>query len=165
MNFTLFLKDFFTNYVLMSSVFAWLIAQLLKVVTGAFKVQKFSLNSLLFGSGGMPSSHTAASISLLIACCIKHGPASTYVAIAGVLSMIVIRDATGVRREMGEQAKIINRMVSESDSIEGNGYSLKERVGHTPKQVLYGALIGLCVPFVVYLIPVFRPVIEWLSVA
>lgn len=157
-----FLKEFFTNYVMMSAVFSWLLAQLLKVVTGAFKVQKFTLNSLLFGSGGMPSSHTAAVVALLIACCIKHGPASSYVAISGVLAMVVIRDATGVRREMGEQAKIINQMVSESDSIETH-YSLKERVGHTPKQVLYGAVIGVCMPFVVYAIPVFRPIVEWLA--
>lgn len=156
-----YIKAFFTNYVLMSAIIAWLLAQIIKVITGAFDQRKFSIVELLFGSGGMPSSHTAAVIAVLISSFVAFGPGSYQIAFAGVFSMIVIRDATGVRREMGEQAKIINQMVPEEQKKDWKR-ELKERVGHTPKQVFFGAIVGIAVPLLLLLIPVFRPAMEWL---
>lgn len=153
------ITDLFTNYVLMSAVFGWIIAQILKVFTGVFKLQKFTVTSMLFGTGGMPSSHTAAVVGTCSASAIVYGLGSFQFAVTGLLSMIVIRDAMGVRREVGEQAKALNQILEElfkGQTRAENEKSLKELVGHTPLQVFFGALTGVAVPFVLYLIPVFR---------
>lgn len=152
------INDLVANFPLVCAGSAWFLAQILKVFTGIFKEKKFNIIELLFGTGGMPSSHTAAVMSLAVACAISPsaGLSSPAFAIAVLLAMIVMRDATGVRRETGEQAKVLNRIVadlfasSDQDDINRN---LKELVGHTPLQVFVGALVGIAVPFLMGLIP------------
>ncbi len=144
------------NYPLVCAGSGWLTAQILKVFTGVFKLRKFNLVELLFGTGGMPSSHTAAVVALAVSCALSHGLNSGVFAVAALLSIIVMRDATGVRREAGEQAKVLNRIMQDlfssahHDDINRN---LKELVGHTPLQVFVGALVGVAVPFLMALIP------------
>jgi acid phosphatase family membrane protein YuiD len=102
----------------------------------------------------MPSSHTAAVAALTVASAVSYGFGSFQFAISGVLTMIVIRDASGVRRSAGEQAKLVNRMIktlSKGGVIDFTG-NIKEIVGHTPFQVFVGALVGIAVPFLMMLI-------------
>ena len=141
-----FIKDLFGNYVLISAVFGWLLAQLLKIPTHVISTRKFNIK-MMFSNGGMPSSHSATVLALTTACIIQEGVGTPYFAIAAVLSMIVMNDAFGVRYETGEQAKIINRITKElfSGKTDEINTGLKELVGHTPFQVLMGALLGIAV--------------------
>lgn len=141
-----FIKELFGNYVLISAVFGWMLAQLLKIPTHVITARKFNIK-MMFSNGGMPSSHSATVLALATACIIQEGIGSPYFAIAAVLAMIVMNDAFGVRYETGEQAKIINRITKElfSGKAEEINTGLKELVGHTPFQVLMGALLGIAV--------------------
>ena len=151
--------DLFTNYVLMSAVLGWIAAQILKFCTGIFRLKKFSLTELFFGTGGMPSSHTAAVVGLTAACAMKFGLASYQVAISGVLAMIVMRDAMGMRRQVGEHAKALNIIIKELAAAKNNreltDKALGELVGHTPLQVFAGVIVGAAVAIGIYYIPVF----------
>lgn len=153
------IKALFTNYILMSAVFGWIVAQILKFCTGIFRIKKFSFTELFFGTGGMPSSHTAAVCGLTCACALKFGLGSYQVAISGVLAMIVMRDAMGMRRQVGEHAKALNIIIKElaaaKNDRELTDKALGELVGHTPLQVFAGTIVGILVPIAMYYIPVF----------
>lgn len=145
---------FITNYPAMCTLAAWFLAQFLKVIVTLVKEKVFKPQILLFSLGGMPSSHSASVTALWVACAIEYGFSSAAFAITGVLAMIVMTDAMGVRWETGEQSKIINKLVKEifTGTSEEAETALKELVGHTPFQVLMGALVGLLVPFIMILI-------------
>ncbi len=153
------LLDLATNYPLVSAGCGWLIAQILKSITGVFKVKKFTLNEFLFGTGGMPSSHTAAVCALLCACGVKFGLGSGEFAISFVLAMIVIRDAMGMRRQIGEHARALNlifkELVDAKNDPKLTQKAFGELAGHTPLQVLAGAVVGIAVAFLMTLVPAF----------
>lgn len=131
----------------MSAASAWLIAQMIKMVIEISREKSLSVFKRFFSNGGMPSSHSAAVCAMMAASFIHFGAASFEFAISFILSAIVMVDARGVRYETGEQAKIINRIVKEifsGDAKEVNT-GLKELVGHTPFQVVMGALLGFAV--------------------
>ncbi len=153
------LKDLISNFALVCAGSAWILAQIFKIFTGVFKLRKFSVTEMLFGTGGMPSSHTAAATALTTALALQYGLASGYFAIGFLLCIIIMRDATGVRREAGKQAKVLNRIVRDLFSREHHdevNENLKELVGHTPLQVFVGALLGIAVPFLIALIPIYH---------
>ena len=150
-----YVKDLFTNYMMMSVVASWLIAQILKGITGVFKLKKFTVVEFLFGTGGMPSSHSASVMALATSAAISFGLKSAIFAVSALLAMIVIRDATGMRHEVGVHAKTLNMILEEHKSDETPYEALKELVGHTPLQVFFGALVGIAVPICMYFIPVF----------
>ena len=141
-----YVLDFFGNYILISAILGWMMAQFLKLFTGLLTERKFSLK-LMFSNGGMPSSHSATVMALCSACAVKEGFASPYFAISVVLAVIVMNDALGVRYETGEQAKILNKITKElfSGSSAEINTGLKELVGHTPFQVFMGAVLGIVV--------------------
>lgn len=146
------------NFPLVCAGIGWFTAQILKVFTGIFKLRRFSITSLLFGNGGMPSSHSAAVTSLAVSCGLCYGFDSGYFAIAMLFAIIVMGDAAGVRRETGEQAKILNRIMKDlftPSGPEAFDKNLKELVGHTPLQVCVGCALGLVIPFLVALIPLY----------
>ncbi len=146
------------NYPLVSAGCGWVVAQILKAITGVFKLKKFTLTEFFFGTGGMPSSHTAAVIALLTACGIKYGLGSGYFAISFILSMIVIRDAMGMRRQVGEHAKALNlifKELIESKDPKMTQKAFSELAGHTPLQVFAGAAVGAAVAVLFALIPAF----------
>ncbi len=150
------LFDFLTNYLLISAGVAWFIAQILKVFTGVFKVKEFSFAELFFGTGGMPSSHSASVASLACAAALSRGLCSSEFAICIVLALIVIRDASGMRNEVGKHAKVLNNMFRElalSTDAVAQGKALKELVGHTPLQVFAGTILGVLVAILLYAIP------------
>ena len=133
------------NQLLISAVVGWVVAQVLKTLID-FALNKSFNKERLVGSGGMPSSHSATVCGLTTAAAIKYGVGSFQFAISFVLSMIVMYDAIGVRRETGKQSKLLNSILMENPlklSAEVLQERLKEYVGHTPLQVVAGALLGV----------------------
>lgn len=154
-----YLKLFLSNFPLICAGTAWFSAQILKVFTGVFRQKTFNVIELLFGTGGMPSSHTAAVCAMAVATGLYCGVQSAVFALAVLFAIITMRDATGVRRETGEQAKVLNRIMHDllsSSDIHDVDRNLKELVGHTPLQVAVGALVGVAIPFLMALIPYYR---------
>ncbi|MDD3429867.1 MAG: divergent PAP2 family protein [Oscillospiraceae bacterium] len=144
-------KMFSGNYILCVAAFAWIAAQALKTLINYIIVGKFDAERL-FGAGGMPSSHSALVCSMVIACAKVVGVHSPIFAIAFLLAGIVMYDAMGVRRETGNQAKILNKILLDwmnddnpDNNFLPNGKKLKELVGHTPFEVLGGALLGILI--------------------
>ena len=140
-------KDFFGNYMLMSAIAGWLGAQIIKVFTGMFKERSFNILTLLFSTGGMPSSHAAVVCALATSSVILLGWGAPTTAVCFALAVIVMIDASGVRYETGKQAKILNKLIVELFSPENTpkefNTKLKELVGHTPFQVVMGAIFGV----------------------
>lgn len=133
----------FKNYILVSAVLAWCVAQIFKILTGRLNSKNLSMCKLLFATGGMPSSHSAAVSALCIVSCIEYGVSSFQFASTFILAMIVMCDAAGVRKAVGEQAKAINQMMGSFFSGDFEKVNMKELIGHTPFQVLVGMIIGI----------------------
>ena len=143
------LKDLFSNPFLLAGVSSWLIAQVLKTILHLIIYKKLNLERL-FGDGGMPSGHSATVASLATMCGLACGLGSVEFAISGILAIIVCHDATGVRRETGKHAQVLNELLQSLETgkpidlkaLIGHA-DLKELVGHTPLQVAAGILIGI----------------------
>ena len=140
----------FSNPVLMVPVVSWGIAQLLKVIINSLVNKKLCIDRL-FGDGGMPSGHSATVMALAAMVGIEVGFGTPIFAISAVLAVIVMHDASGVRRETGKQAtaiisiaKVIGEYFSEKD-VEKKTEKLKVMVGHSPLQVFAGAVLGIIV--------------------
>ena len=104
--------------------------------------------SRFVGSGGMPSSHSSFVTSLATAIGIQRGYESLEFAMALVFALIVMYDAAGVRRAVGKQAKILNKMIEDIQEHRKDVFNekrLKELVGHTPVEVLSGAILGIVI--------------------
>jgi len=144
----IFLTEISQNYVLATAAVSWFIAQLIKFLTAIVREKKFS-PLLLVSSGGMPSSHTSFVVALSTMVGLQQGFNSAVFAISLVFSSVVMYDATGVRRHAGKQAQVLNMLVENLNnpniSLEKK---LKELLGHTPKQVLAGAILGIVVAIV-----------------
>ena len=135
------------NLILSLSLLAWAIAQVLKVFVVLITEHRWNWSHIL-SSGGMPSSHSATVCACASSIAYLYGWSSPYFAIAAVLAVVVMYDAFNVRRETGEQAKVLNYMMDhwyELTPEEIFGKDLKELIGHTPLQVLMGALLGIAV--------------------
>lgn len=147
------IKAFFGNYMLMSAVVAWLLAQIMKIFTGVYKDRHVNLVVLMFSTGGMPSSHSASVLGLTTAAALKHGAGSAIFAICAILSIIVIIDAMGVRYETGKQSKMLNKIVKEIFTDSENAEThFKEFIGHTPLQVFMGVLLGIAVGIAMFFV-------------
>lgn len=136
----------FDNGILICALISWLTAQVLKVPIYALVEKKLNIRRL-FGSGGMPSSHTSFVVALGLMVGTQLGFDSAAFAISFVLAAIVMYDAAGVRRETGTQAAVINQILRDV-LIDGKPISdeaLKELVGHTPLEVFAGALLGILI--------------------
>ena len=148
-----FLGDLVNNRIFMASVSGWLVAQILKPIIHMWFNRKFVAERLV-GSGGMPSSHSATVCALAAAAGMEYGGGSFQFAMAAVFAIVVMYDAIGVRRETGIQARVLNEMMElftkmgKEMSVEDK---LKEFVGHTPLQVLMGALLGILIAVLMYL--------------
>ena len=127
-----------------------ILAQFLKVIFALFTEKRLNFRRFL-DTGSMPSSHTSSVVSLATAVGIKEGLDSTFFVISLVLAIVVMYDATGVRRAAGKQAAVLNRIVENIRRKEGYSLieeNLKELLGHTPMEVLGGAILGIIVAFV-----------------
>ena len=145
-----YLKDLVSNYVLVSAFFGWFFAQLIKIRIAIFDKDTRGLLNILFSTGGMPSSHSAAVTALSFACGIQEGLGSAIFAVSFILAGVVIIDASGVRYETGKQSKLLNKISKQLFSKDDEEFEagLKELVGHTPFQVLMGVLLGAAVAIV-----------------
>ncbi len=141
------MQTLFRNDVLVCSFVSWLIAQVAKVLIN-WRLKHTLDWRRMFGMGGMPSSHTASLVALTVMVGAREGLDSTLFAIAFAFTSVVVYDAMGVRYQTGEQSKVINRILHEM-LIEGKRLTeekMQELVGHTPLEVIFGALIGLVTP-------------------
>ena len=105
----------------------------------------------LLGTGGMPSAHSASVTALSTAVGIGQGWTSPLFGIAAFFSLVTMYDATGIRRAAGEQARILNLMVAELKEYHKlEPKRLAELLGHTPLEVLVGAVYGALLAFLLY---------------
>lgn len=138
------------NPVLLMSAVSWAAAQLLKLLVELVYHKELNLRRIL-SSGGMPSSHSATVCACAATTGLMGGFASPAFGVAAVLAFIVMYDAANVRRETGEQSKILNYMMENWDEKPDLfGQELRELMGHTPLQVFVGALLGVSIALVGY---------------
>lgn len=133
------------NRVLVAALLAWSLAQLIKPPLEYTRRRRWDW-SLLLRAGGMPSSHSALITASAHAIGLTAGYESPVFALAAALALIVIYDATGIRRQSGRQAEVINQLVR--DLLEGHPLRqvrLREVLGHSPGEAATGVLMGLLI--------------------
>ena len=148
------LIDLLTNQLLLTAVSSWALAQIIKVIIFAIINKKFDIHRL-FGDGGMPSGHSATVTSLATMSALMYGFGSFEFAVTTILAIVVCHDATGVRRETGKQAILLNELVKAFEILathELPEVKLKELVGHTPFQVFMGMGLGIVNALFMYFI-------------
>lgn len=128
----------------MMAILAWAIAQFFKIVSWAFVSRELNFKRLV-EPGGMPSSHSAFVTSLATGIGIREGFDSALFALAAAFSLIVMYDAAGVRRAAGKQARVLNIIIEDLNRRQLHPERLRELLGHTPFEVLIGALLGVIV--------------------
>ena len=137
---------------LIACIMGWLVSSLLKIPTYYSIHRRINLKQA-FGTGGMPSSHAATVTATTLAIGLFSGFDHPAFALAVAVSMIVIYDAAGVRREAGYHAVIINRLIDEY--VKGpliDQKKLKEMIGHTPLEVVGGVISGTLTTLILWLI-------------
>ncbi|MCF6092466.1 divergent PAP2 family protein [Microaerobacter geothermalis] len=151
----------FNNYPLWASLLAISLAQVVKIPIHYWGTRVWNVG-LLFSTGGMPSSHSAAVTSLSTAIGLTEGFQSGLFAVSLIIGLIVMYDAAGIRRHAGEQAVVLNKLVEEFNHlVEGmktwtvkpkkeKKKKLKELLGHQPVEVLIGGLLGIIVALALY---------------
>jgi uncharacterized protein len=142
----------FRNQLLWTAIAASTLAQIVKVMLILVTERKWQPVRFL-ETGGMPSSHTASVAALATGCGLQFGFDSPYFAIAAVFGMIVMYDATGIRRASGMQAELLNDLVAELRALLSQGFApkpLKELLGHTYLEVFVGLILGIVVALVSY---------------
>ena len=128
---------------------SWLLSQLIKVIRGLRTEKRFNFR-WLFDTGGMPSSHSATVASLATTVGLYYG--FNTIGFLGVLifTVIIMFDAAGVRRSVGRQARILNKILSElSEKGQVPEERLKELLGHTPVEVFTGAFLGIALSLLI----------------
>ena len=130
---------------LLAPLVAWGIAQIAKVTLTSVRQRRLNLR-VLAETGGMPSSHSAIVMGLAAAVGKYSGVTSADFAIALIFSFVVMYDAAGLRRAAGRQAEVLNRLVEDLVHMRGvQEQRLRELLGHTPLEVLVGAVLGIAV--------------------
>ena len=149
------LGAFFTNPIMLSSLVSFLFSQFIKGSIAFFHIRKKGLRevieTLVWRTGGMPSSHAAIVASMTAAVGFYEGIGSNLFAVSLFVAMVVMRDAMGVRRSSGLQARALNylgKLTAEKLGIEFQ--PTKEIQGHGPLEVVLGALLGIAVSIVYY---------------
>jgi acid phosphatase family membrane protein YuiD len=137
------LMDLINNHVLIAGLIGWSLAQTIKVPLEFLHTHKWNW-SLLFRAGGMPSSHAALVSGIAHAIGLYNGVGTPLFALSVAVAMVVIYDATGIRRQAGKHAELINAMIDDLAS----GHPLKEEtlrevLGHTPIEAIGGMVLGM----------------------
>ena len=125
---------------LLTPFIAWLTAGCLKFLINSIRAKKLAFG--LIGYGGLPSNHSAIVSSMATLIALKEGIHHPAFGVAITLSFIVILDASSLRRQVGKHATVINKLATNISS--GHSY-LRERMGHTPIEILAGVLTGVLV--------------------
>jgi uncharacterized protein len=138
-----FFVEIMDNKVLLACFIAWFIAQILKIILTFYSSKKIDFTRFV-GSGGMPSSHTSFVMALSTSIGRMYGWNSAIFAVALCFAFVVMYDAAGVRRAAGNQARILNIIIEDlAHNKPIANERLKELIGHTPKEVLAGAVLGI----------------------
>ncbi len=156
----------FLSYPILAALLGMFIAQFVKIPIHYFSSGELRWN-LMFSTGGMPSSHTATIISLTTAIGLTSGLHSNEFAISVVVSLIVMHDATGVRRHAGYHAEVLNTLLADFnlliDTLKNPNLKktesrekLKELLGHQPAEVFFGLLTGIIVGILTYQVYPFK---------
>jgi acid phosphatase family membrane protein YuiD len=139
------------NKILLLSIISLFLAQFIKI----FTIKPYSITNII-GSGGFPSSHSSFVATLTTLIGLKYGFKSDLFAIVFIFSLIVTYDASGVRRAVGEQANVLNKLIEHLNvkNIDRNPQllkeDLKELIGHTPFEVFSGVLFGILIALIGY---------------
>ena len=146
-----------SNRILITAFMGYFTAQIIKAVIEAVMDHTFSFRRLLSGNGGMPSSHASTVCALATMTAFCRGVASFEFAFTVVFAIVVMVDASGVRRETGNQAVILNELMEYFAKLKDNPPrfshdKLKELIGHTPLQVQAGAALGIIIAVTVHFI-------------
>lgn len=137
------LTEIVTNKYLYIPFLLWFCIQTFKVIYDLYTTKKFNFKRIM-GAGGMPSSHSAVVCALAVLVGKAEGFTTPIFALATVFAMVVMYDAAGIRRAAGKQAKMLNKIINTPGLKFGEVQEkLVEVLGHTPNQVLIGALIGI----------------------
>ena len=142
------IKAFFANPIILSALTSWLLSQLIKGIIALLQIKKKSfrevLETLLWRTGGMPSSHAAVVTSMTAAVGLNEGLGSNLFAVSLFVAMVVMRDAMGVRRASGLQARALNLLGRHTaERLKFEFHPVKEIQGHAPLEVIVGALLGI----------------------
>ncbi len=144
------LSDFFSNKALWTSAFTFLIAQGIKFILGYYAGRNTKL-SHFFGTGGMPSSHSATVTALATIIGLKDGWGSGNFAIAAIFCAVVLYDATNIRRAAGNNAATINKLVDHfEEDLKEKPPVLNTHLGHSNLEVSAGVILGIAISVVSY---------------
>ncbi|AGK55462.1 divergent PAP2 family protein [Bacillus sp. 1NLA3E] len=153
--------ELFTNFPLWSALAAIFFAQFVKVPIQYLATRRLNW-SLLTSTGGMPSSHSAAVTALTTGIALEEGLNSAVFAVSAMFAIITMFDATGVRRQAGEQAIVLNQLVADFNKIIADAKNwpkkpeqekrkeLKELLGHKPIEVFFGGLTGIALTLILF---------------
>ncbi len=132
------------NAIIDCALLAWFLAQLIKVILELVLLRRFDVKRFV-SSGGMPSSHSALVVAAATAIGRLYGFDGPAFALAAVLSAVVMYDACNVRRSAGDTARLVNQLLEHVERLTAEDFAddLKIIMGHTPFQVLMGALLGV----------------------
>jgi acid phosphatase family membrane protein YuiD len=145
------IQSVFNNHVLLSALAAWSVAQIIKLPLDYLYTKKWNW-ALLISVGGMPSSHSALVTGTSFAVGLYSGFDSPVFALSAAVAMVVIYDATGIRRQAGIHAQTINLLVEEL--LQGHlapEKQLREVLGHTPLEALGGVILGFLIPTLLWI--------------
>jgi len=153
MNAAMALKSLFLNKVFLSAVSSICIAQVLKLVFYLLSTKKRkkwdAIETMIWRTGGMPSSHSAVVCALATSVGLVEGISSNLFVFCLVFAMVVLRDSVGVRRTAGLQAKALNNLGRQSAKLTGLEFRpVKEIHGHTPLEVFVGSCLGIVIAIV-----------------
>ena len=142
------LRAFFSNPIILSSLTSWFLAQLIKGIITLLHIRTKSirevLETLVWRTGGMPSSHAAVVASMTAAVGFYEGIGSNLFAVSLFVAMVVMRDAMGVRRASGLQARAFNQFGKQAaEKMDISFHPVKEIQGHAPLEVIVGAFLGI----------------------
>lgn len=131
------------NLMFVNAVLGWFTAQVLKTIINAIRYRKLDWSRLI-GDGGMPSGHSATVTALAVTSGFEYGLGSPVFAVTAILAIVVMHDAMGVRFEAGKHAKALNELLrlQRPDNLIDE---FDEFLGHTPSQVICGAILGLLI--------------------
>lgn len=130
-------------------VVAWAAAQGLKYIFAVAKHRRVNVFRQLYLSGNMPSAHTAATVSLVTLVGLREGTDTAIFAVAALLAAIVMYDSIMVRRSAGEQGLAIGQLI---DELKSHIHRPRSAKGHTPLEVVAGAVLGIVIAFVMFLV-------------
>ncbi len=140
------------NTVLWAALVAWALAQGGKVPVAFLRQRKWDWG-LLVSPGGMPSSHSALVSAAAAAAGLCQGFDAPLFGVAVAFALIVIYDATGIRRQAGEHATLLNRIVEDLQVGRlPDGRALREVLGHTQWEAFWGVLLGVASAYALWLL-------------